>query len=86
MTSTEHRYQPGDAVHAPGWPGMSTILGAISHRDAELEGFGPVTDPPPLYVVNEGNVFGCGGRYEALYPESDLEPWVDGELVEPPPF
>jgi hypothetical protein len=76
---TKHRYRQDDEVRTPEWGGMSTIIGLIPDREAYERENGPVSGTGPLYVVNEGAVFGHGGRFEKVYSESDLEPSVIGE-------
>lgn len=74
------RFRIGDQVITPGDTGECSgeIVNASLTREqydrmvaagrysGELHGAGP------LYVVNEGNVFGHGGAYEAVYAESAL--------------
>jgi hypothetical protein len=91
---TKHRYQLDDAVQTPEWAGMSTIVGLIPARNDLNGNFpadrresygrerenGPVSGTGPLYVVNEGNVY--SEAYEAVYSESELQPFAPAVAVE----
>lgn len=71
VTSTDRLYGLNDVVHVHPVPGDSCNYGTILGY-ADPDHPGDVDGSGPLYLVNIGNVFGHGGMYEYVLPESRL--------------
>ena len=94
---SNHRYQVNDHVRVHPTPpdgiAYATVLNHLDDREharfiQEWTDGDPIEGAGPLYLVNVGNVFGCGGAFEELYRESNLSPRGPDDwcIDAPPPF
>lgn len=68
------RFRIGDVVATPAASGVhyGTVIGFVADDSPEAVDCHADGSTGPVYLVNEGNVFGAGGSFEVLYSESEL--------------